>query len=45
MNRTKPQLYKRIIAYIIDLLVVTLLAGIVTMMFTDTKEYDKYSRS
>ena len=44
MNRTKPQLYKRIIAYIIDLLVVTLLAGIVTMMFTDTKEYDKYSK-
>jgi uncharacterized RDD family membrane protein YckC len=44
MNRTKPHLYKRVIAYFIDLLIVTLLAGTITVMFTNTKEYDKYTK-
>ena len=44
MNREKPYLYKRVIAYIIDLLVVTLLAGILTIILTNTESYDRDTR-
>lgn len=41
MNRKKPYIYKRFIAYIIDILIVTLLSGILTILFTDSTQYNK----
>lgn len=41
MNKQKPFIYKRILAYIIDLLVVVLISGIITVVFVDNKKYDK----
>ena len=40
MKRTKPYIYKRVIAYAIDLLVITLLSGILTIVLTDSTKYD-----
>lgn len=40
MDRTKPYIYKRVIAFVIDLLVVTVISGILTVMFTNTEQYD-----
>lgn len=41
MNKKKPFVYKRVIAYIIDLLIVTLISGILTIVFTDNSSYEK----
>ena len=41
MNKKKPFVYKRVIAYIIDLLIVTLISGILTIVFTDNSAYEK----
>ena len=43
MNRKKPYLYKRFIAFVIDLLIVTLLSGIISLIFTDSERYDSSS--
>ena len=43
MNKKKPATYKRAIAYIIDLLIVTLLSGILAVVFTNNKAYEKDS--
>lgn len=42
MNK-KPYVYKRVIAYIIDLFIVTLLSGILTSVFTDNSAYERDS--
>lgn len=39
MGEEKPKIYKRIGAFIIDILIVSLLSGIITMTFTDTTKY------
>ena len=44
MNREKPYIYKRVVAYIIDLLVVTLISGILTVVFFNNEEYEKDSK-
>lgn len=41
MNKKKPFVYKRVIAYVIDLLIVTLISGILTVVFTDNSSYEK----
>ena len=41
MNNEKPKIYKRVIAFLIDMLVVTLLSGLLTIILTNTEEYDK----
>jgi len=41
MNKTKPYVYKRVIAYIIDLLVVTLVAGVLSLVLVNNKAYDE----
>ena len=41
MDRKKPYIYKRVIAFIIDLLIVTILSGILTIVFTDSKKYNE----
>ena len=41
MNNEKPKVYKRIIAFIIDLLIVSLLSGLLATILTNTEEYDK----
>ena len=41
MNKKKPFVYKRVMAYIIDLLIVTLISGILTIVFTDNSAYEK----
>ena len=40
MNKMKPKMYKRFVAYFIDIIVVTLLSGLITVIFTDTTKYD-----
>ncbi len=40
MKRSKPYIYKRVIAFVIDLLVITLLSGILTLILTDSTKYD-----
>lgn len=40
MNREKPYIYKRVIAYVIDLLIVTVLSGIITLVFTNSSQSD-----
>ena len=44
MNNGKPKIYKRFIAYFIDILVVTLLAGLLTVIFTDTTKYNNTNK-
>ena len=44
MSRKKPYLYKRVIAYIIDVIIVTLLSGILTVVLTDTTKYDNTNK-
>lgn len=44
MNRKKPFVYKRVIAYIIDLLIITIISGILTIIFTDNTAYEKDSQ-
>ena len=39
MNLSKPKLYKRIGAYIIDLLVIALISSVVATVFTNTEKY------
>ena len=41
MNKKKPFAYKRVTAYVIDLLIVTLISGILTIVFTDNSAYEK----
>lgn len=41
MNKRKPYVYKRIIAYMIDLIIVTLISGILTIVFVDNTDYNK----
>ena len=41
MNKKKPFVYKRVMAYIIDLFIVTLISGILTIVFTDNSAYEK----
>ncbi len=40
MNNEKPQFYKRLGAYVIDLLVVALLASTIATVFTNTEKYE-----
>lgn len=41
MNRKKPYIYKRVIAFIIDLLIVTILSGLLTIMLTNSDKYNE----
>ena len=41
MNRRKPYIYKRVIAFIIDTLIVTILSGILTIIFTNNEKYNE----
>ena len=43
MNREKPYFLKRIAAYLIDLIIVTLLASAISMVFFKNEEYNMYS--
>lgn len=43
MNKKKVPLYKRIIAYVIDLLIVTLLSGLLSMVFANNVDYKRDS--
>ncbi len=40
----KPKVYKRVAAFFIDILIVSLLAGIISSTFTDTKKYEEVSK-
>ena len=44
MEMKKPAFYKRAIAYVIDLLVVTVLAGLLSIILTDNTKYDEDSQ-
>ncbi len=41
MNKEKPSFLKRIIAYLVDLIIVTLLATAISMVFIDNTNYQK----
>jgi len=41
MKNKKPYIYKRVIAFIIDTLIVTILSGLLTIMFTNNEKYDE----
>ena len=43
MNRKKPFVYKRVMAYFIDLIVITLISGILTIVFTNNEAYEEDS--
>ena len=43
MNKKKPLVFKRVVAYLIDILIVTLLSGIVTIVFTNNTKYENDS--
>lgn len=43
MNKKKPYIYKRILAYIIDLIIITLISGVLTIVFTNNEKYNKDS--
>ena len=43
MNKKKVPLYKRVIAYVIDLLIVTLLSGLLSMVFANDIDYKRDS--
>ena len=40
MEIKKPPFYKRVIAYVVDLLIVTILASLISLIFTDSKQYE-----
>ena len=40
MKSKKPYIYKRVIAFIIDTLIVTIISGLLTIMFTNNEQYD-----
>lgn len=40
----KPKVFKRVIAFFIDILVVSLLAGIISSTFIDTKKYEEVTK-
>lgn len=40
MKNKKPYIYKRVIAFIIDTLIVTIISGLLTIMFTNNEQYD-----
>ena len=40
----KPKVFKRVIAFFIDILVVSLLAGIISSTFIDTKKYEEVTQ-
>lgn len=44
MNRKKPYIYKRIVAYTIDFLIITLLSGLLTLVLTDSTKYEADSQ-
>lgn len=41
MKREKPYIYKRVIAFIIDTLIVTVLSGLLTIVFTNSDKYNE----
>ena len=43
MNKKKPYVYKRIIAYIIDLIIVTLISGMLSIVLTNNEKYNQDS--
>lgn len=45
MNNKKPYVYKRVIAYFIDLIIVALLSGILTVVFTDDDKANDDSKA
>ena len=44
MNREKPYFLKRVIAYLIDIIIVLLLSGVIARIFINTDNYDAESR-
>ena len=41
MNKKKPYVYKRVIAYVIDLIIVTLISGMLSIVLTDNNKYNQ----
>ncbi len=44
MNRKKPYVFKRVIAFVIDLFIVSMLSGVLALVFTNNKEYEEDSQ-
>ncbi len=41
MKRKKPYIYKRVIAFIVDTLIVTVISGLLTIMLTNNEKYNE----
>ena len=44
MNKNKPNTGKRVVAYIIDLLIVTVISGIISIVFINNEKYNEDSK-